>query len=107
MAAAKKAFELGSEWRSTDGTARRDLLLRLADLIKADSQYLEELESLDNGKPLGHEGQYGTSADVYLTYQHFRYYAGWADKIKGSTIPVEGNNLCYTRREPVGVCAVS
>ena len=34
----------------------------------------------------------------------FRYYAGWADKIHGQTIPVRGNYFCYTRREPVGVC---
>jgi len=102
--AAKKAFALGSPWRSMDVTARRDLMLKLADLIKRDASYLEELESLDNGKPLGREGQYGTTADVYLTYQHFRYYAGWADKIQGTVIPVEGNNLCFTRREAIGVC---
>ena len=55
------------------------------------------------GKPLGREGQYGTTADVYLTIQQYRYYAGWADKIQGETIPVEGNFFCYTRKEPVGV----
>lgn len=87
-----------------DGTGRRDLLLKLADLIERDREYLEELEALDNGKPLGREGQYGTTADVYLTVQQFRYYAGWADKLQGKTIPVNGNVFCYTRREPIGVC---
>jgi len=87
-----------------DATGRRDLLLKLADLIERDREYLEELEALDNGKPLGREGQYGTTADVYLAIQQYRYYAGWADKIQGKTIPVEGNFFCYTRIEPVGVC---
>ena len=104
VAAAKKAFELGSPWRSMDGTGRRDLLLKLADLIERDRDYLENLEALDNGKPVGNEGQYGTKGDVYLTLQCFRYYAGWADKIQGLTIPVEGNVFCYTRKEPIGVC---
>ena len=104
VAAAKKAFELGSPWRSMDGTGRRDLLLKLADLIERDRDYLERLEALDNGKPVGNEGQYGTKFDVHLTLQCFRYYAGWADKIQGSTIPVEGNVFCYTRKEPIGVC---
>lgn len=87
-----------------DGPARRDLILKLADLIDRDSEFLEALESLDNGKPMGREGQYGTSADVSLTSKCFRYFAGWADKLHGKTIPVEGNFLCYTQREPVGVC---
>jgi acyl-CoA reductase-like NAD-dependent aldehyde dehydrogenase len=87
-----------------DGTGRRDLMLKLADLIERDRAYLEELEALDNGKPLGREGQYGAAADLHLTIQHYRYYAGWADKLQGSTIPVDGNVFCYTRKEPVGVC---
>lgn len=81
-----------------------DLLLKLADLMEKDKEYLEELEALDNGKPLGREGQYGTTADVFLAIAQFRYYAGWADKIQGKTIPIDGNMFCYTRREPVGVC---
>lgn len=104
VAAAKAAFQLGSPWRSMDGTGRRDLMLKLADLIERDREYLERLEALDNGKPLGHEGQYGTAGDVHLVIQHYRYFAGWADKIQGKTVPVDGNYFCYTRREPVGVC---
>jgi acyl-CoA reductase-like NAD-dependent aldehyde dehydrogenase len=104
VAAAKAAFALGSPWRNMDGTGRRDLMLKLADLIERDREYLENLEALDNGKPLGREGQYRTSMDVHLVIQHYRYFAGWADKITGSTIPVDGNIFCYTRKEPVGVC---
>lgn len=104
VAAAKTAFALGSPWRSMDGSERGRLLHKLADLIERDASYLEELEALDNGKPMGREGQYGTKVDVALTIKLYRYAAGWADKITGKTIPVDGNVFCYTRREPVGVC---
>lgn len=80
------------------------LLWKLADLMEQNSEYLEELEALDNGKPLGREGQYGTKVDVALTIALYRYAAGWCDKINGDVIPVDGNTLCYTRKEPVGVC---
>lgn len=88
-----------------DASGRRDLILKLCDLMERDREYLEELEALDNGKPLGRDGQYGSVVDVALTIKLYRYYAGWADKIQGKTIPVDGNTLCYTRREPIGVCA--
>jgi aldehyde dehydrogenase (NAD+) len=105
VAAAKAAFQAGSPWRSLNGTDRRDLMLKLSDLIDRDRDYLETLEAMDSGKPLGREGQYGASTDVALTIKCFRYYAGFADKLQGSTIPIEGNFFCYTQREPVGVCA--
>src|SRR5262249_25392325 len=53
----------------------------------------------DNGKPL----RDSQSADLPLTIKCYRYYAGWADKVQGKTIPVEGNYFCYTRHEPKGV----
>jgi len=102
--AAKAAFAVNSKWRSMDATERRDLMLKFADLIQRDREYLENLESLNNGKPLGHEGQYGTAVDLDLTIKCYRYFAGWADKIQGKTVPVDGNIFCYTRREPIGVC---
>ena len=43
------------------------------------------------------------AADLPLTIGCYRYYAGWADKIQGKTIPIAGNYFCYTRHEPVGV----
>ncbi|MCP6756269.1 aldehyde dehydrogenase family protein, partial [Klebsiella pneumoniae] len=64
-----------------------------------------QLETLDNGKPLG----VARVADVPLTIEHFRYYAGWATKIEGETIPVSvpyapgARFFNYTLREPVGV----
>ena len=87
-----------------DGTGRRDLILKLADLIERYRDYLVRLESLDDGKPFGHEGQYGSAGDVHLIIQCYRYFAGWADKLTGATIPMHGNVFCYTRKEPMGVC---
>jgi len=102
--AAIDAFKLGSPWRSMAASERGKLLWKLADLIERDAKYLEELEALDNGKPLGRDGQYGTAVDVGLTIAIYRYASGWCDKIAGDTIPVDGNTLCYTRKEPIGVC---
>jgi acyl-CoA reductase-like NAD-dependent aldehyde dehydrogenase len=104
VAAAKAAFEFGSPWRSMNASERGRLINKFADLMERDAEYLEELESLDNGKPLGREGQYGTKVDVSLAIGLYRYVAGLTDKITGKTIPVDGNVFCYTRREPIGVC---
>ncbi len=49
--------------------------------------------------------QVARAADLPLTIACYRYYAGWADKIQGKTIPVNGNYFCYTKHEPVGVVA--
>src|SRR4029079_13188626 len=77
------------------------LMNALADLIKANGAELAELESLDNGKPLA-----AAKGDMAATVNHLRYYAGWPTKIEGETIPVSARDvLCYTVREPVGVCA--
>jgi aldehyde dehydrogenase (NAD+) len=99
--AAAQAFEQGSAWRKAPAAERSRLLNRLADLIDEHADELAEIESLDNGKPVA----YARQIDVPLTTAHFRYFAGWPTKIEGETIPVGAPNmLCYTRREPVGVC---
>jgi len=96
--AARKAFEDGP-WRKMNASERGRLLNRLADLIEQNKDELAALETLDNGKPLCD----AQAADLPLTVKCYRYYAGWADKIHGKTIPVEGPFFCYTRHEPVGV----
>jgi aldehyde dehydrogenase (NAD+) len=96
--AARKAFEEGP-WPKMSGAERGRLLHKLADLIEANQEELAALESLDNGKPY-RDALY---ADLPLVIKCYRYYAGWADKNHGKTIPVEGNYFCYTRHEPVGV----
>ena len=99
VAAARKAFARGSEWREMSATRRGELLYKLADLIEANKEELARLETLDNGKPI-HES---LNSDLPLVIGCYRYYAGWADKIQGKTIPIQGNYFCYTRHEPVGV----
>ena len=97
--AARNAFERGP-WRKTSASERGRLLNRLADLIERDADDLAYLETLDNGMPL----TVARSVAVPLTLGAFRYYAGWADKNQGKTIPINGDYFCYTRHEPVGVC---
>jgi len=98
VTAARKAFESGP-WSRMSASERGRLMNKLADLIESHKEELAALESLDNGKPY----PVALAADVALTVKCYRYYAGWADKIHGKTIPIEGNYFCYTRHEPVGV----
>ncbi|MFP3854134.1 MAG: aldehyde dehydrogenase family protein, partial [Anaerolineales bacterium] len=97
--AARAAFEVG-DWPRLSGAARGSLLWRLAELIEENADELAELETLDNGKPL----RVSRRGDIPFAVKHFRYYAGWADKLEGRTIPVSHpNKLVYTRKEPMGV----
>jgi len=97
--AARAAYEQGP-WRKMSGPERARLLNRLADLIEKNADELARLESLDNGKPLSAAKAF----DVAATIGCYRYFAGWADKVMGKTIPVEGPFFCYTRHEAIGVC---
>lgn len=95
---------LDGEWSSTPGAARAALLLKLADLIERDADHLARMEALDIGKPVGQPAM----LDVPNAVATFRHFAGWADKIQGSTIPTPGYmgvapTHSYTVREPVGV----
>ncbi len=98
VAAARAAFEHGP-WRKATASERGRLLHRLADLIETHADELARLEALDNGKPVA----VARVVDVPKTVGCYRYFAGWADKIQGKTIPIDGNFFCYTRHEPVGV----
>jgi acyl-CoA reductase-like NAD-dependent aldehyde dehydrogenase len=99
VAAARAALE--GPLRKVSAAKRAGLMYTLAELIKANGEQLAELESLDNGKPIGAAG-----GDIAASVAHLRYYAGWPTKIEGETIPVSARDtLAYTLREPVGVCA--
>jgi aldehyde dehydrogenase (NAD+) len=98
VAAARAAFEKGA-WRKMTASQRGILMNRLADLIEKHADELAQLEALDNGKP----AHVARAADLNLTIACYRYYAGWADKVQGKTIPVNGKYFCYTKHEPVGV----
>ncbi len=100
--AARRAFDAGP-WRNMNPSERGKLLWKFADRIEEHGEEFAQLESLDNGKPLA----VARAADVALTVDHFRYYAGWTTKIGGETIPINGPNassfLDYTLHEPMGV----
>jgi phenylacetaldehyde dehydrogenase len=84
---------------------RGRLIWKLADLLDAHLEEFAQIETLDNGKPI----TVSRAADVPLAIDLFRYMAGWATKIEGSTIPISvpytpgARYLAYTLREPVGV----
>src|SRR2546430_15767716 len=81
---------------------RGQLLYRIAELLEQRSPEIAEVETKNNGKPL-----FESKIDVAMAVETFRYYAGWADKLTGDTLPVSGNFFTYTLREPVGVVAAS
>jgi aldehyde dehydrogenase (NAD+) len=98
VAAARAAFDKGP-WRKMSASERGLFMYRLADLIEKNREELAQLEALDNGKPY----HVALAADLRATINCYRYYAGWADKIQGKTIPVQGQYFTYTKHEPVGV----
>ena len=98
VAAARRAFESGPYPKMT-ARERGRLLTKLGNLIRDNAEELARLETLDNGKPIT-ESRY---VDIGMSAGTFEYYGGWADKLEGTVIPVDGNFLNYTRREPVGV----
>jgi acyl-CoA reductase-like NAD-dependent aldehyde dehydrogenase len=97
-AAARSAADPDSEWRRMDAMDRGELVARIGRAIEDRAEELAELETLDNGKPIRE-----ARIDIRQAIDAFRYYAGWASKLEGETIPVRGRVLNYTVREPVGV----
>jgi phenylacetaldehyde dehydrogenase len=96
--AARRAFESGP-WSKMTASERGRIIWKIGDLLQENLEEFAELETLDNGKPLS----VARVADVPLAADLFHYMAGWATKIEGSTIPIAGPFLAYTRREPIGV----
>jgi acyl-CoA reductase-like NAD-dependent aldehyde dehydrogenase len=98
--AARAAFAEGP-WATMPAAGRERLMHALAQAMEDRAEELAQIESLDNGKPVG-LAQY---VDVNGAVGHLRYFAGWPTKIEGGVLPVAAPNMhCYTRREPVGVC---
>ncbi|MGF0313356.1 aldehyde dehydrogenase family protein [Rhodococcus sp. IEGM1428] len=94
---------LKGEWGRMRPNERARILLKLADLVEQDIETLAILETLDNGKPL----EYSLSGDIPDVSEVFRYFAGWATKIIGDSVPTSAGHeyFNYTLREPVGVVA--
>jgi betaine-aldehyde dehydrogenase len=103
VAAARREFD-GGAWSRVAGPDRGRLLLRLAELIERDAEQLSALEALDVGKPLR-----DAPLDIALAAETFRHFAGWADRVTGTTVPLPEfmgrPRFSYTLREPVGVVA--
>src|SRR5262245_50867830 len=95
--AARQALESGP-WKTMDAAERGRLLFKLADLAEQHAEELAALESLNCGKTIT-----DARGDLQGVVNTLRYYAGWADKIEGRTVPVRGSFLSYTLRQPVGV----
>ena len=98
VAAARRAYE--GKWSKMSARDRGRLMYKLAQLIEEKSAELAALETADNGKPI-RESQY---VDLPQVVENFEYFAGYATKIEGETIPVPGQMFNYTLREPIGVC---
>lgn len=98
--AAQKAFESGP-WPAMSAEERGQILWKLGELILSNADELAHLETLCTGKPIS-QSRY---ADIPASAEILQYYAGCANKYHGRTIPVKGNILNYTLREPMGVIA--
>ncbi|XWS60714.1 hypothetical protein CRYUN_Cryun07bG0059400 [Craigia yunnanensis] len=98
VAAARKAFGEGP-WPKMTPYERSRILLRFADLVEKHSEELAALETWNNGKP--HEQ--AAKSELPLLIRLFHYYAGWADKIHGLTVPADGPHHVQTLHEPIGV----
>uniref|UniRef100_A0A8B9Q0C8 retinal dehydrogenase n=1 Tax=Apteryx owenii TaxID=8824 RepID=A0A8B9Q0C8_APTOW len=105
VAAAKEAFENG-EWGRMNARERGRLMYRLADLMEEHQEELATIESIDSGAVY----TLALKTHVGMSVQTFRYFAGWCDKIQGATIPINqarpNHNLTFTKKEPIGVCAI-
>uniref|UniRef100_A0A8C2EK80 10-formyltetrahydrofolate dehydrogenase n=1 Tax=Cyprinus carpio TaxID=7962 RepID=A0A8C2EK80_CYPCA len=105
VAAAKEAFEEG-EWGKMNPRDRGKLLYKLADLMEQHQEELATIESIDSGAVY----TLALKTHIGMSIQTFRYFAGWCDKIQGCTIPINqarpNRNLTFTKKEPIGVCAI-
>ncbi|HSG48097.1 MAG TPA: aldehyde dehydrogenase family protein, partial [Longimicrobiales bacterium] len=99
---AARAAMKDNAWRRMNPHKRAELLWKLADALEANADELAALETADNGKPYFESRK----VDLPSIVENFRYFAGMADKVQGSTIPVSGPFLNYTLREPVGVVGI-
>ena len=92
---------LGGPWGQISARERGRLVRKLADRLLERADAVARLETLHNGKPISESRH----IEIPAAAECFEYYAGWADKVMGETIPVKGNHLTYTLREPIGVVA--
>ena len=80
---------------------RGRLVRKLGERLMERADEVARLETLHNGKPISESRH----IEIPAAAECFEYYGGWSDKVMGETIPVKGNHLTYTLREPIGVVA--
>lgn len=101
-AAVQAARQALPAWRSTPGVERARLLHLLADAIEQNADRLAEWETNDNGKVIRE-----TRPQMSFVARNLRFFAGYADKLYGKTIPLDNPSVFdYTVRRPYGVCAL-
>ncbi|XP_022776072.1 aldehyde dehydrogenase family 2 member B7, mitochondrial-like [Durio zibethinus] len=98
VSAARKAFDEGT-WPKMTAYERSRVLFRFADLLDKHTEELATLETWDNGKPY----EQAAKVELPMISRIIRYYAGWADKIHGLTVPADGPHHVQTIHEPIGV----
>ncbi|GAB2214231.1 hypothetical protein Droror1_Dr00018572 [Drosera rotundifolia] len=98
VSAARKAFDQGP-WPRMTAYERSKILWRFADLVEQHNDEIAALETWDNGKPY----EQAATAELPIFVRLFRYYAGWADKIHGLTVPADGPYHVQVLHEPIGV----
>ncbi len=101
VAAARSAFS-SDAWRTMSRRKRAGLLKQISEAVRKHHAELATLESLDNGK-LYREA---FNDDIPEVWEVFDYYAGWTDKYYSENCPVDSGFINYTKREPIGVCAL-
>jgi len=99
VAAARAALD--GPWGRMSARERGRLVRKLGDRLMERADEVARLETLHNGKPISESRH----IEIPAAAECFEYYGGWSDKVMGETIPVKGNHLTYTLREPIGVVA--
>jgi aldehyde dehydrogenase (NAD+) len=99
VAAARAALD--GPWGQMSARERGRLVRKLGERLLERADEVSRLETLHNGKPISESRH----IEIPAAAECFEYYGGWSDKVMGETIPVKGNHLAYTLREPIGVVA--
>jgi aldehyde dehydrogenase len=93
------AHAAADAWGKTSATERSNVLLKIADRIEANLEYLAYAETVDNGKPIRET----LNADIPLAVDHFRYFAGVVRAQEGGISEIDQNTMAYHYYEPLGV----
>jgi aldehyde dehydrogenase (NAD+) len=99
VAAARAA--LAGPWGKMSARERGRLVWKLGERLVEQIDEVARLETLHNGKPI----MESRHIEIPMAAECLQYFAGWADKVHGETVPVKGQALVYTLREPLGVVA--